>query len=65
MIRKAAYAGAESKSSVGATEDLIELAERPISRERTQRWTKRVGQECPGKRGPTSIKGFRFRITEA
>ena len=46
MLRKVSYAGAKSPSFVGATEDLIELAERTVSRERVQRWTKRVGQEC-------------------
>lgn len=46
MLRKVAYAGGKSPSFVGAAEDLNELAERPVSRERVQRWTKRVGQEC-------------------
>lgn len=46
MLRKVAYAGGKSPSFLGATEDLNELAERTVSRERVQRWTKRVGQEC-------------------
>lgn len=46
MLRKVAYAGAKSSSFLGATQDLIELAEQAVSRERVQRWTKRVGQEC-------------------
>ena len=46
MLRKVCYAGGKSPSFVGATEDLNELAERTVSRERVQRWTKRVGQEC-------------------
>lgn len=45
MLRKVSYAGGKS-SFVEATDDLIELAERSVSRERVQRWTKRVGQEC-------------------
>jgi hypothetical protein len=46
MLRKVAYAGGKSPSFLGATQDLIELAERTVSRERVQRWTKRIGQEC-------------------
>lgn len=46
MLRKVSYAGGKSPSFVGATEDLTELAERTVSRERVQRWTKRVGQQC-------------------
>jgi hypothetical protein len=46
MLRKVAYAGAKSPSFVGATDDLAELAEQTVSRERVQRWTKRVGTEC-------------------
>ncbi len=46
MLRKVSYAGGKSPSFLGATQDLIELAERTVSRERVQRWTKRVGQEC-------------------
>lgn len=45
MLRKVAYAGGKSPF-VGATNDLAELAERTVSRERVQRWTKRVGTEC-------------------
>lgn len=46
MLRKVTYAGGNSSSFVGATEDLHALAEQVVSRERVQRWTKRVGQEC-------------------
>jgi hypothetical protein len=46
MLRKVAYAGGKSPSFVGATDDLAELAEQRVSRERVQRWTKRVGTEC-------------------
>jgi hypothetical protein len=46
MLRKVAYAGGKSPSFVGATDDLAELAEQTVSRERVQRWTKRVGREC-------------------
>lgn len=46
MLRKVSYAGGTSPSFLGATQDLSELAERVVSRERVQRWTKRVGQEC-------------------
>lgn len=46
MLRKVAYAGANSSSFIGATRDLAELAEHTVSRECVQRWTKRVGTEC-------------------
>lgn len=46
MLRKVVHAGSQSTSFVQATKDLIELAERTVSRERVQRWTKRVGKEC-------------------
>jgi hypothetical protein len=46
MLRKVSYAGGKSSSFHGAAQDLIELAERRVTRERVQRWTKRVGQEC-------------------
>ena len=46
MLRKVAYAGANASSFIGATHDLSELAEQTVSRERVQRWTKRVGTEC-------------------
>jgi hypothetical protein len=46
MLRKVAYAGGKSASFVEATRDLAELAEQTVSRERVQRWTKRVGMEC-------------------
>ena len=45
MLRKVAYAGAQSASFVQATKDLEALAETEVSRERVQRWTKRVGVE--------------------
>jgi hypothetical protein len=45
MLRKAVYAGAQSSSFVQAAQDLEALAEAGVSRERVQRWTKRVGQE--------------------
>lgn len=46
MLRKVVYAGGSAASFVKATRDLDELAERTVSRERVQRWTKRVGEEC-------------------
>lgn len=46
MLRKVTYSGSRSASFVEATEDLEALAETNISRERVQRWTKRVGAEC-------------------
>ena len=46
MLRKVAYAGSQSGSFVAATKDLEALAETKVSRERVQRWTKRVGEEC-------------------
>ena len=45
MLKKVVYAGAQSASFVQASKDLDALAETAISRERVQRWTKRVGQE--------------------
>lgn len=45
MLRKVAYAGSQSTSFVQATQDLEALAEVKASRERVQRWTKRVGAE--------------------
>lgn len=45
MLRKVAYAGSQSASFVEATKDLLVLAEVDVSRERVQRWTKRVGLE--------------------
>jgi hypothetical protein len=45
MLRKVIYAGAQSCSFVQATKDLEALAEAKVSRERVQRWTKRVGEE--------------------
>jgi hypothetical protein len=46
MLRKVAYAGSQASSFVQATKDLEALAETKLSRERVQRWTKRVGEEC-------------------
>lgn len=46
MLRKVAYSGSQAPSFVQATKDLEALAETRISRERVQRWTKRVGEEC-------------------
>jgi hypothetical protein len=45
LLKKVAYAGAQSPSFVQATKDLEALAEVCISRERVQRWTKRIGEE--------------------
>jgi len=45
MLRKVTYAGSQSASFVQATRDLEVLAESKVSRERVQRWTKRVGEE--------------------
>jgi hypothetical protein len=45
MLRKVAYSGSQASSFVQAVKDLQELAEAKISRERVQRWTKRIGQE--------------------
>jgi hypothetical protein len=45
MLRKVAYAGVQSASFAQASKDLEALAETEVSRERVQRWTKRVGTE--------------------
>jgi hypothetical protein len=45
MLRKVTYAGSQSASFVQATRDLEALAEVKVSRERLQRWTKRIGEE--------------------
>ena len=45
MLKKVSYAGAQSASFVQATEDLKALAEVQVSRERVQRWTKRIGNQ--------------------
>jgi hypothetical protein len=45
MLKKVVYAGAQSASFAQATKDLEALAETTVSRERVQRWTKRVGHE--------------------
>lgn len=44
-LAKVAYAGSQSASFVQAAKDLAALAELSVSRERVQRWTKRIGQE--------------------
>jgi hypothetical protein len=44
-LAKVVYAGSQSASFVQATKDLAALAELSVSRERVQRWTKRIGQE--------------------
>jgi hypothetical protein len=44
-LAKVVYAGSQSASFVQATKDLAALAELPVSRERVQRWTKRIGRE--------------------
>jgi hypothetical protein len=46
MLRKVTYSGSRSASFVEATMDLEALAEIKLSRERVQRWTKRIGAEC-------------------
>lgn len=45
MLRKVAYSGSQAASFVKAVKDLEALAETKVSRERVQRWTKRVGEE--------------------
>jgi hypothetical protein len=45
VLKKVVYAGAQASSFVQATKDLRSLAEFSVSRERVQRWTKRVGRE--------------------
>jgi hypothetical protein len=45
MLKKVTYAGSQSASFVEATKGLAALAETHVSRERVQRWTKRVGEE--------------------
>jgi hypothetical protein len=45
-LRKVTYSGSQAVSFVQATKDLEALAETKVSRERVQRWTKRVGEEC-------------------
>jgi hypothetical protein len=45
MLRKVTYAASQSASFVEASKDLAALAEVKVSRERVQRWSKRVGQE--------------------
>jgi len=44
-LKKVVYAGSQSASFVQATKDLEALAELSVSRERVQRWTKRLGEE--------------------
>jgi len=48
ILKKVAYAGSQSASFVQATKDLEALAEVRVSRERVQRWTKRVGEDRVG-----------------
>jgi hypothetical protein len=45
MLRKVVYAGSQATSFVQASKNLEVLAETKVSRERVQRWTKRVGAE--------------------
>jgi hypothetical protein len=45
VLKKVVYAGSQSTSFVQATKDLVALAELSVSRERVQRWTKRIGRE--------------------
>lgn len=45
MLKKVAYAGAHSASFQQAAQDLSALAEANLSRERMQRWAKRIGQK--------------------
>jgi hypothetical protein len=45
MLRKVVYAGSQSASFRQATKDLEALAETKVSRQRVQRWSKRVGEE--------------------
>jgi len=45
MLKKVVHAGSLSASFVAATKDLAALAEVEVSRERVERWTKRIGQQ--------------------
>ena len=45
MLKKVAYAGVQSASFMQATGTLEALAEVKVSRERVQRWTKRIGNQ--------------------
>jgi hypothetical protein len=45
MLRKVVHAGSQSASFVQAAKDLQVMAETKVSRERVQRWAKRVGEE--------------------
>ena len=45
VLKKVVYAGSQAASFVQAAQALAALAELPISRERVQRWTKRIGRE--------------------
>lgn len=45
MLKKVAYAGAQSSSFVRAAVDLEALAEVEVTAKRVERWTKRVGHE--------------------
>jgi len=45
MLKKVVHAGSLSASFVAATNDLAALAEVEVSRERVERWTKRIGEQ--------------------
>ncbi len=45
LLRKVAYAGAQSSSFVNATKDLEALGEVTVTAKKIERWTKRVGEE--------------------
>lgn len=45
MLKKVVYAGARAQSFVEGSKDLKALAEVPITAKRTERWTKRVGEQ--------------------
>ena len=45
LLKKIAYAGAQSSSFRQATKDLAMLAEVEVTAQRVERWTKRVGEE--------------------
>ena len=62
MLRKVTYAGARSPSFVEASRDLAALAEETVSRERVQRWTKRVGEECVTEAETLADEYKRFRF---
>lgn len=45
MLKKIVHAGSQSPSFVSATKNLDALAEVQVSRERVERWTKRIGEQ--------------------